>query len=247
MKSIVNLAADPKRIVSVMAAAFVCVFVVIYAWFQVSNNVSSGIETEPAVFVETNVEIDAQAFIFRDETVIPSNAEGTVVTLVSDSQRVSRGQKIANIFNSDDAASLQDEINRLQRKMDVFDKSVVETEYFVADIDAVNKDIKSTFDEVYESVSRGNLSGGIDLAEELLVKLNRKNLIISSENGYDSEYDALVKEKSELENRINSVSTAVYAPASGYFYGDVDGYENIFKLSSLDGLTVSSLDRKSVV
>lgn len=242
MKNITSFAADPKKLITGIAVAFVCVFVVIYAWFQVANNVSSGIETEPAVFVETNAEIDAQAFIFRDETVIPRNHEGTVVTLVSDSQRVSSGQKIANVFGSDGAASLQDEINRLQRKLDVFDKSVVETEYFVADIDSVNSDIKNTFDEIYDSVSDGSLSLSIDLAKDLLVKLNRKNLIVSSQNGYDSEYDALLKEKTELENRINSVSSAVYAPASGYFYGDVDGYENIFKISKLNDLTISSLE-----
>ena len=242
MKNITSFAADPKKLITGIAVAFVCVFVVIYAWFQVANNVSSGIETEPAVFVETNAEIDALAFIFRDETVIPRNHEGTVVTLVSDSQRVSSGQKIANVFGSDGAASLQDEINRLQRKLDVFDKSVVETEYFVADIDSVNSDIKNTFDEIYDSVSDGSLSLSIDLAKDLLVKLNRKNLIVSSQNGYDSEYDALLKEKTELENRINSVSSAVYAPASGYFYGDVDGYENIFKISKLNDLTISSLE-----
>jgi len=242
MKNITSFAADPKKMITGIAVAFVCVFVVIYAWFQVANNVSSGIETEPAVFVETNAQIDAQAFIFRDETVIPRNYEGTVVTLVSDSQRVSSGQKIANVFGSDGAASLQDEINRLQRKLDVFDKSVVETEYFVADIDSVNSDIKNTFDEIYDSVSDGSLSLSIDLAKDLLVKLNRKNLIVSSQNGYDSEYDALLKEKTELENRINSVSSAVYAPASGYFYGDVDGYENIFKISKLNDLTISSLE-----
>lgn len=245
MKNIADFASDPKKIITGIAAAVACVFVVVYSWFQVANNVSSGIETEPAVFVETNAEIDAQAFIFRDETVIPRNHDGTVVTLVSDSQRVSSGQKIANVFNSDGAASLQDEINRLQRKLDVFDKSVVETEYFVADIDSVNGDIKNTFDDIYDSVSDGSLSRSIDFAEDLLVKLNRKNLIVSSQNGYDSEYDALLKEKIELENRINSASSAVYAPASGYFYGDVDGYENIFKVSEIKKMTLSSLEEIS--
>ncbi len=242
MKSINNILADPKKLISGIVAILICVFVIVYAWFQVSSNVSSGIETEPAVMVETNIEIDAQAFIFRDETVIPRNSGGTVVTLVSDSQRVSRGQKIANVFSTDDAASMQDEINRLQRKMDVFDKSVVETEYFVTDIESVNNDIDSTLDSIYESVSDGSLSSSIDLSGELLVKLNKRNLIVNSEQGYSTEYEELSKEKAALENRINSVSHAVYAPSSGYYYGDVDGYENVFKISELDTLTLMSME-----
>ncbi len=243
MKSFNVTTAAPKKLISGIVVLVICVFVIVYAWVQVSSNVSSDIETVPAVMVETNIEIDSQAFIFRDETIIPINSNGTVVTIVSDSQRVSRGQKIANVFSTDDAVSLQDEINRLQRKMDVFDKSVVETEYFVTDIDSVNNDIDSTLDDIYESVSDGSLSSSINLSEELLIKLNKRNLIVNSQQGYSFEYETLSKEKTALENRLNSVSHAVYAPSSGYYYGDVDGYENIFKITDIESLTLSEMDR----
>ena len=63
MKNISDFVTNPKVLITRITVFSVCIFVVVYSWLQVSNNVSSDIQTEPAFFVETNIEIDAKAYI----------------------------------------------------------------------------------------------------------------------------------------------------------------------------------------
>lgn len=234
----INFSGDPFKLIKYIAALAVCVIVAAYAWFQISGSVSSGVETEPAYLTELDKTIDAQGYIFRDETVVPKNSGGTVVTLVSDSQRVSKGEKLAAVYQNDSDTVLQDDINRIQRRINILDKSAVETDYLVSDIEKVDADILQTLNGIYISSESGNLSSAVNYGSDFLIKLNRHELIVNDLKNYDLEKGALFSEKSALESRINSMSTAVYAQSSGYFYGDVDGYENVFKTSLLDTLTI---------
>jgi len=194
------------------------------------------------MLVTLNNTVDSEGYIFRDESVISKPSGGTVVTLISDSQRVSKGQKIANIYSNSGNASLQDEINRLQRKLDVLDKSSVESDYMISDISKVDSDISETMNDIYSSAGTGDVSKAISTSSTLLVKLNKRSLIVNSEHDYSSESSSLEAQKSSLESRINSISSPVYSPSSGYYYGDVDGYESIFDLKKIDSMTISEFE-----
>jgi len=62
---------------------------------------------------------------------------------------------------------------------------------------------------------------------------------------YTLERQQLVDERNRIEAQISSNSSAVYASSSGYFYGDVDGYEEIFSPDVIDTLTLKSFEEIS--
>lgn len=234
---------DPAKTIKTLAAFAVCVGVVVYVYLQVMGGFDSDISTETALLVSMNETVSADACIFRDETVLGAVENGAVVTLVSEGERVSKGQKIANVYNDVDDTLLQDEINRINRRLQILENSSVDKQFVISDLRQLDDSIDGVFADIYEDSSRGELSSAISSASELLVLLNKRDLIVESDFDFTSELKKLGDEKAELEGRISSVATPVFATEAGYFFGDVDGYEDVFDVSLVEKITLDEFER----
>lgn len=234
---------DPAKVVKSIAAFAVCVGVVVYVYLQVMGGFDSDIVTETAMHVSMNDTIKAESCIFRNETVMANPAGGAVVTLVSEGERVSKGQLVANIYSNENDARLQDDINRINRRLEILQNSSVDKQFVISDLRKLDDDIDGIFAEIYEDASKGNLSSAITSSSELLVMLNKRDIIVESGFDYSSELEKLQSEKASLESRVGTVATPVFAEKAGYFFGDVDGYENIFDISLVDKITLLDFER----
>ena len=229
---------DPAKVLKSLAAFAVCIGVVVYVYLQVMGGFDSDIVTETAMHVTMNDTIAAESCIFRNETVMQNEKNGAVVTLVSEGERVSKGQLIANIYSDENDARLQDDINRISRRLEILRNSSVDKQFVISDLRKLDDDIDMAFAGIFEDSSKGNLSSAISSSSELLVMLNKRDLIVESGFDYTSELGRLEAEKAELESRIGTVATPVFAEKAGYFFGDVDGYENIFDISLVKDITL---------
>ncbi len=233
---------DPVKIVKNVLMVLLFAGVLVYVYLQTVSGFDSGLETETAMLVRLNDDVDAEAYIFRDETVIKKENDGAIVTLVSEGDRVSKGQLLANVYSDSTDTVLQDEINRIQRRLDILEDSKIDSEYVISDLAEIDKDISDVLSDIYKGASEGDLSSAIENSSDFLVKLNKRDLIIDSEFDYSEEQERLIKEKNSIESRINSLSSGLTATSSGYFYGDVDGYEEIFDIDKVEGITLNNFD-----
>lgn len=245
-KKFADFFCNPKETAKNIAIFLLMLFLVIYAGFQILPSFSQKIETENAMLVSVYESNKTNGYIFRNETVIPADTSGKAVTLVKDGERVSKGQHFANVYLAEDYAQLQQQVNAIQDKIEVLEKSVVEVNAYVTDISKTDEEIDRYFDVIFKDVSEGNLSEISSHEDSLLVSLNKRELIVSMMEGYETEIAALRTEKAYLENRINSVSKRLTASMSGYYYGDTDGYEKIFTLDALNNLTLDSFEQMTL-
>lgn len=234
---------DPVKVVKSIASAALCVGVLVYVYLQVMGGVDSDIVTETAMHVTLNDSVSAEACIFRDETVSLVPEGGNIVTLVSEGDRVSKGQLIANIYPDVEDAVLQDDINRINRQIEIIEDSSVDSSFIISDLHELDNDIDALFDEVYYSAANGEIAEVISDSSDLLVKLNKRDLIVESDFDYSQKLEALVAEKQRLEGQIHSLSTPVLSTSAGYFFGDVDGYENVFDISDIDSMSLSDFEQ----
>ena len=233
---------DPVKVLKALAVAVLCIGVLVYVYAQIIGTSDDEIETELSMLVTLNDSVEADAYIFRDETVINQSSRGTVVTVVSEGERVSRGQLIANIYPDSADTSMQDEINRIQRHIEILEDSFVNTEFSTPDISEIDNDISEIVADICIDSAGGDLSSAIGNSSQLLIKLNRRNIISDSNFDYTTELLKLENEMKDIEGRISSVSSPVYATSSGYFYSNVDGYEELFSIDLLDDITVSGFE-----
>ena len=239
-KKLADFFCDPKTAVKNVALLALMVFLVVYAFFQILPTFTQNIETETALLVSVYDTCKTTGYIFRDEHLVDKSSDGVTVTLVKDGERVSKGQIFANVYSSSDAAGLQEQINAIDRKIDILSKSVVDTDLYVTDITKTDQAIDEDLDTLFALVSSGSLADAVSAEKSLLVNLNKKNLIINMNNGYQGEIASLQSERSALQSRISSVSKSLWASSSGYYYGDVDGYEILFTPDKLENLTLES-------
>lgn len=218
------------------------ILLVVYAGFQVFPAFTQKIETETALMVTVHETDKTVGYIFRNEEPIAADAFGVPVMLLKDGERVSAGEHFANVYTESDAAHLQEQIGAIDRKIEVLSKSVVTTDLYVTDISKTDAEIEKSFDALFADTAAGNLAGTVGTANSLLVSLNKKALIIDMNDGYESEIASLRTERNALESRISAASRRLTAPVSGYYYGDTDGYERIFKPELLDDLTMESFN-----
>ena len=229
---------DPVKVIKAVAVAVLCIGVLVYVYFQIIGGSDNEIETEMSMLVTLNDSVEADAYIFRDETVINQSSRGTVVTVVSEGERVSKGQLIANIYPDSADTSLQDEINRLRRHIEILEDSFVNTEFSTPDISEIDNDISEVIADICIDSAQGDLSSAIGNSSEFLIKLNRRNIISDADFDYTAELRKLENDVKDVESRISSVSSPVYATSSGYFYSDVDGFESLFTVDYVDNITV---------
>lgn len=239
-KKLADFFCDPKTALRNVGLLLLMAFLAVYAFFQILPTFTHDIETETALMVSLYDTCQTTGYIFRAEKVVENVSDGVAVTLVKDGDRVSKGQTFANVYTESSSAVLQEQINAIDRKIEILSKSVVDTDLYVTDITKTDEEIDASFDSLFSLIATGSLSDAVTVENNLLVGLNKKKLITNMTSSYQSEITALQSERSSLQSRIRSVSRALSADTAGYFYGDVDGYERIFTPESLKDLTLDS-------
>ena len=233
---------DPIKVLKTLITASLGIGLVVYVWLHATSDFDSDIVTEKAYNVTVNETVECNAYVFRDETVIGKNNQGAIVTVVSEGDRVSKGQLLANIYPNVEDAVLQDEINRIDRKIEILEKSTVDSHGGVSDLSKIDEDITGVFADIFADTASGNISDAIDGSADLLVYLNKRDVVVNSGVDYSEETRLLYSERNDVEARISSNSSSVYATNSGYFYGEVDGYEEIFNPDAIDALTLDGFE-----
>lgn len=221
-------------------AVVICVF--IYVIFHATGGFKPMITTTPALrgqYLERN---DTQGYIFRYEAPLTADDSSTVKYNVSDGEKVALGASVATLYESGGDERVTERLVEIDRQIALLSRSNISDNVSVSDTKSEDERIASYLSTIIHSKREGNYSAVSNLSGDLLVSLNRRELIVSSRQNYDKEIAALRSERAQLSAGLSGNSSQVYMSHSGYFYYDCDGYENQFSPDLLDAITPSALD-----
>ncbi len=216
--------------------------VLFYVGLQVRLSVGDMIEVESAVYGSTDRAVSAEAYVFRDETPITVAGSGTPCYYFADGAKVARGADILTVYRSESDAALQEEINSLEKKIAILERSSVIKVYSTNDLETLDRDISERVYSIIYSVNSGNLRMASMNEDELLVLLNRRTAVMTAAGGYDIVINEYRRRISELRSLLTETPLTVRAGDSGYFYSTTDGYEYTFTMGLLNGLTLEQYD-----
>lgn len=224
------------------ALTVICgVFIVVYTVFQLSLTTDDSVQTEHAFYSVVSEVLTAEAYIFRDETVLLQGVDGARSYSVDNGEKVYLGQELCMTYEDSDQADFQNKIKDINAKIEVLKKS---SGGYFADLGKTNDSIADYMMRVQESVSEGDLKSAKRLQESLLVQMNRREATIKGDIDYFSgDIAALEREKAELEARLDGDKIPTKASQAGYFYIETDGYENIFSAEALESLTLDGFKK----
>jgi hypothetical protein len=110
------------------------------------------------------------------------------------------------------------------------------------DTTSIDKKINELYNEIYFKVSNGDLNYVMYRKDELLTLLNKRDIITGSAKNYNDQILSLQNEKNALIVGDENVAETISNKQAGYFYSDIDGYENIFSSSIIGHLTVDDFN-----
>ena len=188
--------------------------------------------------------LQVDGYMIRGEQVISEQPSGVLDYRIADGSRVAKGGVIADVFSSENDAADQNRIRQLDREINLLEELSRPTDLFSVTPSMVNTQIYQTVDGLLSEARNNDFSRMEDLKEDLLLSLNRKQLIIGEESAedYAQQIHSLTVQRDGLAASAGQAIRSVTAPRAGYFVNSVDGFEGSVSMDEAENLTPTQVE-----
>lgn len=207
-----------------------------YFGYSVISSLYDPLTTVTAVEYEAGSGYYTTGYVVRDESVIQSSYDITVVS-AAEGARVSAGASVATGYLTDGAQQRQSRIAQLQSQLEQF-KFAYQYSANMSDQAALDAQIASNLAAMSRHVARRDMTSAEDLSSELKGLILRRSADDTDADSLQTQIDALQQELDTLLDQAANDTKAVRVSGAGYFSGAVDGYESVLTPDMLQSMTV---------
>lgn len=222
---------------------FLLLLVVVFIGHQLYSSLYKPIVTETAEYYEVVSGVSAQGVIIRNEMIIRNSSSGALHYITTDGTRAPKGGTIAEIYSD---ASVSGKISRMHAVESELNSISQIEEYNnvrAPDMDIVNGKVSDSLNALIRTGAAGDFGNTPDLFEQLVMNINRRQVLTGEATDFSSQKAALTEELNSLKASIPAPSGRVTAAASGYFVSSSDGYEQVLTVDKLDAVTPEFLSK----
>lgn len=212
---------------------------VVYGVYLTVDYFRDPLSTIPAVEVEVSEGCQVEGWIVREEQLLTSASPITVPER-SEGEKVGAGQVVAMGYSDAAAQTRQDQIAALSAQLEQLT--------YATTVAADAGDNTSLDDAVYQQLTEwAQLTASQSLADAGEASTAIKGLILRHGSddralaSLNSQITQLQSQLTDLQSQSVGDTTPITAPASGYFSGTVDGYEQVLTPDMLSSLTIAQL------
>lgn len=197
--------------------------------------------TRPSVRVESvemgsiSVPATVNGLIIREESVVTSSREGSVVYYYTDKQRVAKGKVICAVEDSAKVEKIETEIENIDRSIIDIQKNRTDISLFSDDIKNIESEIESSFDDYAYKFMTGDISGVYVLKERVKNQIDTRTGIWVAENSQS--LSSLQEERLNYETQLGENKAYVKNDKSGIISYSTDGFESVFTPETLGEIT----------
>lgn len=217
------------------------IIILLAALLSTLSYCSAPYDTETAHVVNVKKTVTGSGFLLRRETIVKGTTNGVFETLAKDGARVSRGSTVGVVISGNLDKALSEELEEVTRRIEEIKQSGSILDIYSSDearIFSAMKDITST---IRQKVQEEDFVSAGESTLQLSALVQKKN---SSENmtSADKLLVSLQEEKYNLEQQLGGIREEVLAPASGYFYTNLDGLEGLGNEKDISALTTTDIN-----
>ncbi|MGM9636919.1 MAG: HlyD family efflux transporter periplasmic adaptor subunit [Eubacteriales bacterium] len=224
-----------SRVLLYLLLALFALALILEIGYQFYDSAYESVEAIDANLTTLSMTEDTFGFLtFEDEQPLYSNTNGSCLYLVSDGEKVSNGQTVAKVYDQTDGTDQQ--IAELERKIAVLTRAQTLAPSYSTT--AVETGIATLRAELTELTAKGEYAALSEVEEELRLMLAISRIATGQVTSYSGAIQEFQTELEGLEASVGNGS-AVKITDSGYFYCNVDGYENLLTFSDLSSLTAA--------
>ena len=189
--------------------------------------------------------LEATGFLVRAETVLPSQG-GTVEILPEEGEKVSLGETVALLYQSDAGLTQRETLQQLLLEQEQLEYALAQTGGS-GDSAQLSSRVADAIASLRGAVASGDLTGLESQTMELKSLVYKRSYTFGEEEGDSAA--ALQASLDEVNAQINTLTaqtsqntSRVTAAQSGIFSGLVDGYESLITPAMLETLTPAQLE-----
>ncbi len=220
-----------KLILWIFLAAVLC-----YFGYAIFTSVYAPLTTVTAIEYEAGSGSYTTGFVVREESVVRSTY-GITSLVVSEGERVSRGQTLATGYRDESAQARQAEMAALEEQLEQLQYASTYSAA-AADQAVLDSEISAELTDFSQYLARGDMNSVHDRAAALKGLIIRRMSTDQENAALDQQIAALTEELAALQADSSYDTTVVAAGESGYFSGTVDGYESVLTPDKLTTMTV---------
>lgn len=209
----------------------VCLFLGIYSAY---DKIFGGVKKQIAVLGTIEDIIETDGYIMRDELVIADNSGMVIESMVSDGERVSKGQQVASGYSASVDAETKAQLKNLNERIISLEKSAAQNKIIGNDSVKSEALVKSKISDIIRYAHLGQALELSEIKSELETVIDEK----LADDKSESVLENLKNQKKELEDGIAGEKSALYAPESGMYFSFLDGGEQILLPDKIPSMTV---------
>ena len=232
-----------RRTLTFLLSGVLTVGLVIYIAYHMAGGASTSVTLVDASYKDVTQLVHADGYILRDETLLyaSSASTGSVTPSVTDGTRLALYSKAADIYvnNLPDVTA---RIAEIDEQLALVEQSQSENMSLV-NTSGLESTIFRNIESIRTLAESRSLGDAVTMRSTLLVNIKRRDLMKGAD--YAAQESALRAEKQNLTAQLGSCLESVYAPVTGYYYADADGYESVFTAQGIDELSYEDFMAKT--
>ena len=153
------------------------ILVIVYVVYVVGRASFTQIRTESAKQMTVYNSVNTTGYFVRDEKLVDYNGKGVVSYVAADGEKVSKGETIASVFESNTAANATKEIQHLESQIASLRQLRRAPDTIAETPDMIDKDIDSFLSQINLSLCDGKISDVRANTDNILYKINERQLV----------------------------------------------------------------------
>ncbi len=209
--------------------------------FYIAYHIADRFETDLTLLnAETKTvvrNISADAYIFRDETVLRTSGmvSGSITPAVHNGEKIAVGDRVADIYNYT-SPDIENRIAEIDRQILLLEQTRSE-DMSVLNTSGLDSEIYRGVENIRRNSENGSCGDALAYRAELLVSIKKKEILTGGVQNFNEQIRLLTEERASLTAQLGTRLESVSASSAGYYYAEVDGYEMLFRAEGLEGIT----------
>lgn len=224
-----------KNITQRIAVAIICIAVLSYTVFHMVSLFDEELSTIVVRSTTEETVIEFEGHIFRDEEVIRASYGGAVDYIAQSGVKLGIGDEIAVVYEQGNNASVSGTIEAIDEKIAILEKSRG-SDVTLSALPSINDEAVKDYTSIIKKLASGDARGIASDIDAMTAELAKVSVLTN-------ESSPVLQTLKELYGQREQMSTAggntqqIVANKTGYFYADVDGYEESFTYDRAENLT----------
>lgn len=209
---------------------------IIITLISTASYCSAPYDTETAHIIHVRKTIGGSGYILRNETTVKSPSAGYFEPSVKSGDRVAKGSPIGIFTRGNLDENLSAKLAETTRRINEIKESDGISALYTSDEARIFSVMKSTTISIRQNCRQQNYLAAAEDTRQLSMLVEKKNTVENS-SAQDKLLIDLEAEKYSLEQKLGGIRESVDAPASGYYYSDIDGLEGAYTDSDMSLVT----------